>query len=82
MSLVIRKGGVGDGLGEGSGVGDGVCASALSGILVTASVAAPAAGSSLTKFRRLIDLRFGFFISIGSSRYARLWRAVSVAQTK
>jgi hypothetical protein len=64
MSLVTRKGvvGDGDGLGEGKGVGVGVCAKAFSGILVTASPAAPAAGSSLTKLRRSIDLRFGFFM--------------------
>src|SRR6185369_9293676 len=63
ISLVTRIGCAGDGLGEGNGVGVGVCAKAFSGILVTASPAAPAAGSSLTKLRRSIDLRFGFFMA-------------------
>jgi len=54
--------GVGDGLGDVTGVGVGVWAIAFKGILVTAMPAAPAAGSNLTKLRRLIDLSFGFFI--------------------
>src|SRR6185436_4839864 len=62
ISLVTRIGCAGDGLGEGNGVGAGVCAKAFSGILVTARPATPAAGSNLTKLRRSIDLRFGFFM--------------------
>src|SRR5712692_2266126 len=64
MSFVMRPG-VGDGLGEGSGVGVGVCAIAFNGRLATVNPAAPAAGRSLTKVRRLIEVRFDFFI--GSS---------------
>src|SRR2546427_12955327 len=60
MSLVMRGAGVGDGRGEGDGVG--VCASPFSGDFDTASPAAPAAGSSLTKLRRLIDVRCVFFM--------------------
>src|SRR5438093_2068004 len=58
ISLVTRGAGVGDGRMNGEGVG--VCASALNGVVETASPAAPAAGSSLTKLRRLIDVRFVF----------------------
>jgi hypothetical protein len=56
--------GVGDGLGPviGDGDGDGVCASALSGDLETAIAAAPAAGRTLTKLRRLMFVRFDFFM--------------------
>src|ERR1041385_1310934 len=61
ISLVMRIG-VGEGLGVGEGVGVAVCASAFSGAFETASAAAPAAGSALTKLRRLIDVRFDFFI--------------------
>jgi hypothetical protein len=61
--LVMRIG-VGDGLGPiiGAGDGDGVCASDLNGALVTAIAAAPAAGRTLTKLRRLMDVRFDFFM--------------------
>jgi len=63
MSLLMRSG-VAEGAGEGdeAGVGDGVCAMALRGELETANPAAPAAGSSLTKLRRLIEVRFLFFM--------------------
>src|SRR5436190_20553332 len=61
MSLVMRPG-VGDGRGEGIGVGVGVCAIAFNGRFATVSPAAPAAGRSLTKARRLIELRFDFSI--------------------
>src|SRR5262245_57662432 len=91
ISLVMRKGGVGDGLAEAAGVGDGlaeaagvgdglaeaagvgdgVCASALSGVFVTTMPAAPAAGRSFTKVRRLSDLRFVFFMISVRRRPAR-----------
>src|SRR5260370_19620976 len=61
MSFVMRPG-VGDGRGEGRGVGVGVCAIAFKGRFATVNPAAPAAGRSLTKVRRLIELRFDFFI--------------------
>src|SRR5438046_1575000 len=54
ISLVILR----DGVGEGDGVG--ICARAFNGDFETAKPAAPAAGSSLTKLRRLIDVRFVF----------------------
>jgi hypothetical protein len=54
----MRKG-AGDGLGDCAGVG--VCASALIGALEIVMAAAPAAGRTLTKLRRVIDVRF-FFI--------------------
>src|SRR5438270_6461210 len=57
----MRGAGVGDGRGEGDGVA--VCASDFSGICDTANPAAPAAGRSLTKLRRLIDVRFDFFMT-------------------
>src|SRR5947208_4382400 len=60
MSLVMRGAGVGVGRGDGDGLG--VWANAFSGALDTAKPAAPAAGRSLTKLRRLIELRFDFFI--------------------
>src|SRR5213075_2338954 len=61
----MRGAGVGDGLGDGSGVGDGVWASASSGNLESARPAAPSAGSSLTKVRRLVrvfDFLFFFML--------------------
>src|ERR1044071_2803550 len=58
--------------GEACGVGVGVCASAFNGALTATSAAAPAAGRTLTKFRRVIDLRFDFFMI----RSARILRAV------
>src|SRR5260370_16248619 len=67
MSLVMRGAGVGDGRGEGDGVG--VCASAFSGDFDTASPAAPAAGSSLTKLRRLMRSLFDFDLFIESSLF-------------
>ena len=55
---MIRGVGVGDGAGDGSGLGLGVCAREVSGTCVTATVAAPSAGSAFTKARRLLDLIF------------------------
>src|ERR1041384_372350 len=52
----------GEAEGDGCGVGVGVCASAFSGALVATIAAAPAAGRTLTNARRVIDLRFDFFI--------------------
>src|SRR5712691_8324979 len=69
MSFVMRPG-VGDGRGEGDGVGVGVCATALNGRLATVNPAAPAAGRSLTKVRRLMLDLFGLLRSdffMGSS---------------
>src|SRR5437667_9488337 len=59
ISFVIRIG-IGDGVGDGVGVG--VWANVFSGAFETTSAAAPAAGRTLTKLRRLIDIRFVFFI--------------------
>ena len=61
MSFVMRPG-VGDGRGEGVGVGVGVWAIAFNGRFATVNPAAPAAGRSLTKVRRLIEVRFDFSI--------------------
>src|SRR6266404_6539954 len=67
MSFVMRPG-VGDGRGEGIGVGVGVWAIAFKGRFATVNPAAPAAGRSLTKARRLMPRFFcagpGFFITI------------------
>jgi len=57
------RSGVGDGRGEGEAAGVGVWANAVNGDFETARPAAPAAGSSFTKLRRLmLDLLlvFGF----------------------
>src|SRR5437763_8417562 len=62
ISLVIRRGGVGEGRGEGDGVG--ICASAFNGVFDTTRPAAPAAGRSLTKLRRVFDVRVVFFIDV------------------
>ena len=62
ISLVMRSG-VGDGRGEGEAAGVGIWANAVNGDFETARPAAPAAGSSFTKLRRLmLDLLlvFGF----------------------
>jgi len=58
MSLVMRRAGVGDGTGDGrgDGVGVGVWAIEVSGSLVATNPAAPMAGSSFTKDRRLFDV--------------------------
>src|SRR5262249_34094966 len=57
ISLVMRSGGVGDGLGEGIGVGDGGWARASDCPFEATRPTAPSAGSSLTKFRRLTFVR-------------------------
>jgi hypothetical protein len=56
ISLVMRSGGVGEGL----GVGEGVCASASMGSFVAARPAAPMAGSNFTKARRVVLVFFIF----------------------
>src|SRR5260370_8553061 len=61
MSFVVRPG-VGDGRGEGRGGGVGVWAIAFNGRFATVNPAAAAAGRSLTKVRRLIEVGFDFFI--------------------
>src|SRR6185436_3770403 len=63
ISFEMRRG-VAEGRaeGEGAGVGVGVCAIAFNGELETARPAAPAAGSSFTKLRRLREVRFDFFM--------------------
>src|SRR5204863_8516229 len=48
--------------GDACGVGVGVCASVISGALVATIAAAPAAGRTFTKARRVIDLRFDVFM--------------------
>jgi hypothetical protein len=60
---LIRPG-AGDELGDACGEGVGVWASAFSGVFVAATTAAPAAGKALTKLRRAINVRFGFFMVI------------------
>src|SRR2546426_892641 len=50
--------------GDACGVGVGVCASVISGALVATIAAAPAAGRTFTKARRVIDLRFDLFIGL------------------
>src|SRR5688572_669912 len=69
--FLIRPGvadGVGDGIGDGEGVPEAVCASALRGACEAAITAAPAAGRTFTKVRRLIDLRLCFFMAVVGGR--------------
>src|SRR5690349_22457145 len=63
ISLVMR----GAGVGEGTGVGEGVWASASSGNFVAAILAAPRAGSSFTKARRVVLF---FFIVVLAADFA------------
>src|SRR5438132_13585088 len=72
ISLVMRSG-VGDGRGEGEAAGVGVWANVVNGDFETASPAAPAAGSSFTKLRRLIEVRFVFFIALERGHSARIY---------
>src|SRR5213593_3368571 len=90
MSFVMRSVGGGEGWGIGEGVGVGVCAIIFSGEPDTARPAAPAAGRSLTKDRRLMLLDFSeptltvrlltrvFFIESSTLSYlpARCCRAI------
>src|SRR2546423_14567735 len=60
-SFLIRDA-AGEGVGPGDGVAVGICASAFNGDSDRAKPTAPAAGRSLTKLRRLIEVSFDFFI--------------------
>src|SRR5438552_1683408 len=65
-SFLIRDS-AGEAVGPGDGVAVGICASAFNGDSDSARLTAPAAGRSLTKLRRLIEVSFDFFIEASIS---------------
>src|SRR5689334_11716269 len=60
-SFLMRS--CGEGLGDAWADGVGVWANAVRGVFEATTAAAPAAGRTLTKARRVIDLRFDFFMA-------------------
>src|SRR5690242_6015829 len=62
-SFLMRN--CGEGLGEACAAGDGVgvCASAVSGVFEATRAAAPSAGRTFTKVRRVIDLLYDFLMA-------------------
>src|SRR5256885_6467074 len=79
ISFVTRSGD-GDGRGEGEATGVGVWARALNGDFEATRPAAPAAGSNFTKLRRLIDIRFCFFMEVSSNLMIRITSVSSVVE--